>query len=201
MIRNASFLLVATLLVTGCPPGDGGGGDAGTDMSRDTTTVDPMQAKMNQAMAAGPAELTAAATIMDWPGADGQMTELRAGTNGWVCMPSTPQGEIAQEGENPMCLDRAWQGWADAWANKKPVPPFEGVGLGYMLMGDRGASNIDPYATAATADNQWVQEGPHIMLISSNPKAFDAYSTDPANGGPYVMWKGTPYVHLMVPVR
>ncbi len=39
------------------------------------------------------------------------------------------------------------------------------------------------------------------MLISSNPKAFDASSTDPANGGPYGRWKGTPYVHLMVPVR
>ena len=23
---------------------------------------------------------------------------------------------------------------------------------------------------------------------------------DPDNGGPYVMWKGTPYAHLMVPV-
>jgi hypothetical protein len=25
-------------------------------------------------------------------------------------------------------------------------------------------------------------------------------STDPWNGGPYVMWKGTPYAHIMVPV-
>jgi len=29
---------------------------------------------------------------------------------------------------------------------------------------------------------------------------LDAFSTDPKNGGPWVMWKGTPYAHLMVPV-
>ena len=25
-------------------------------------------------------------------------------------------------------------------------------------------------------------------------------STDPKNGGPWVMWKGTPYAHIMAPV-
>jgi hypothetical protein len=29
---------------------------------------------------------------------------------------------------------------------------------------------------------------------------LDAFPTDPKSGGPWVMWKGTPYAHLMVPV-
>ena len=29
---------------------------------------------------------------------------------------------------------------------------------------------------------------------------LEGISTDPQNGGPYVMWKGTPYAHVMVPV-
>jgi hypothetical protein len=164
--------------------------------------VDPVQAKIDQAMQAAPAGLSAAAMIMDWPGEDGQMKELRPGTNGWMCMPSSPSpaGSV-QEGENAMCLDGAWQGWVQAWASKGPVPAFKGVGIGYMLLGDRGASNVDPYATAATADNQWVTEGPHMMLLSSDLAGWDALPTDPKAGGPYVMWKGTPYAHVMVPLR
>jgi hypothetical protein len=38
------------------------------------------------------------------------------------------------------------------------------------------------------------------MLLLPDPALLDSYPTDPKNGGPYVMWKGTPYAHLMVPV-
>lgn len=164
--------------------------------------VDPVQAKIEQAMRAAPASLAAGAMIMDWPGDDGQMRELRPGTNGWMCMPSSPTPAGApQEGENAMCLDQAWQGWAAAWTSKGPVPKFDGIGVAYMLLGDRGASNVDPYATGPTPDNQWVLEGPHLMLLASDPAVWDRLPTDPENGGPYVMWKGTPYVHVMVPLK
>ena len=70
----------------------------------------------------------------------------------------------------------------------------------YMLAGDTGASNIDPYATGPTADNQWVAEGPHIMVIVADPGQLEGLPTDPNSGGAYVMWKGTPYAHIMIPV-
>jgi hypothetical protein len=41
---------------------------------------------------------------------------------------------------------------------------------------------------------------PHLMVLFPDPKLLEAYSTDPGSGGPWVMWKGTPYAHLMVPV-
>lgn len=69
----------------------------------------------------------------------------------------------------------------------------------YMLAGDGGASNIDPFAKGPTADNQWIVEGPHLMIIVPDAAALGAIPTDPKNGGPYVMWKGTPYAHIMVP--
>ena len=69
-----------------------------------------------------------------------------------------------------------------------------------MLAGDGGASNVDPYAEGMTDDNQWVVEGPHLMIITPDKAMLDALPTDPNNGGPYVMWKGTPYAHIMVPV-
>jgi hypothetical protein len=68
-----------------------------------------------------------------------------------------------------------------------------------MLAGDSGASNSDPYATEPTDD--WVVGGPHLMIIVPDPSMLEGIPTDPENGGPWVMWKGTPYVHIMVPVR
>jgi hypothetical protein len=143
-----------------------------------------------KAASAAPPEIGKNAAVMG-AGPDGKMTQLRAGTNGWVCMLG-PAGE-------PMCLDKEWQAWGDAWMNKKDPPQPKTVGIAYMLKGDTGASNTDPYATKATADNQWVVSGPHIMVLPTDPAQFDAFPTDPKAGGPWVMWKGTKYVHLMVP--
>lgn len=89
--------------------------------------------------------------------------------------------------------------WADAWMNKKPFQA-QAMGISYMLAGDEGASNIDPYAKGETSDNQWVKEGPHLMIITPDKALLDSLPTDPHSGGPYVMWKGTPYVHIMIPV-
>jgi hypothetical protein len=124
-------------------------------------------------------------------GADGKMKELRPGTNGWMCM-------LDLVGDS-MCLDKEWQAWGDAWENKKDPPKPKTVGLAYMLKGDKGASNTDPYATKRTADNQWVVSGPHIMILPTDLSQLDAYPTDWTKGGPWVMWKGTPYAHIMVP--
>jgi hypothetical protein len=51
-----------------------------------------------------------------------------------------------------------------------------------------------------TADNQWVVSPPHIMVLYQDRKILDAYPTDPKSGGPWVMWKSTPYAHVMVPL-
>jgi hypothetical protein len=147
--------------------------------------------KIALAMSAGPAEIAKHATIMDMTDtSNAQPKQLRAVTNGWVC--------YALIGE-PMCLDKEWQKWMEAWMNKSELK-IEGTGIGYMLQGDKGASNTDPYATKPTADNQWVVAPPHIMVLYQDPKMLDAYPTDWQGGGPWVLWKGTPYAHLMVPV-
>ena len=155
--------------------------------------------KIASAKSAAPAAISANATIMDFPSAPGgEMKQLKAGTNGWVCFPTTGMGP--KGGNDPMCFDKPWQGWAEAWMKKTPPPTGAGTGIAYMLKGDMGASNTDPFATAMTADNHWVVSPPHIMVLPSDPKELDAYSDDPKNGGPWVMWKGTPYAHLMVPI-
>jgi hypothetical protein len=59
-------------------------------------------------------------------------------------------------------------------------------------------SNSDPYATEETDD--WVVVGAHLMIIVPDASMLEGIPTDPKNGGPWVMWKGTPYAHVMVPV-
>src|SRR5262245_9504170 len=111
--------------------------------------------KIALAMSAGPATIARAATIITCGSAscadmnemsNGLTKQLRAGTNGWVCYAFR---------DEPMCLDKQWQRWIDALMSKS-VPKIEQTGIAYMLRGDKGGSNIDPYATEPTAENQWV---------------------------------------------
>lgn len=83
---------------------------------------------------------------------------------------------------------------------KHAVPP-DGIGFVYMLAGDNGASNTDPYAKTGTSDNHWVKTGPHVMIVGSAAKSLGYPTTaDPDPTKPYVMWPDTPYAHVMIPV-
>lgn len=156
--------------------------------------------KIALAMSAGPAAIAKSATIMDMTDTpNAKPKQLRAGNNGWVCYALVGEPSMGRGGRYSMCLDKEWQKWAEAWMSKSALK-IVGTGIGYMLLGDKGASNTDPYATGPTADNQWVVTPPHVMVLYQDPKMLDAYPTDPKSGGPWVMWKGTPYAHVMVPV-
>ena len=150
------------------------------------------QALIREALSAAPPEVAKTATVKNSDG-----TVLRQGTGAYTCYP-TPES-MKKRGKMVMCLDKTWQAWRNAWLNKKPFKANQ-VGVAYMLAGDVGSSNTDPYAEAPTSDNQWVEPGPHTMVIVPNPAELEGLSTDPYSGGPFVMWKGTPYVHIMVPV-
>jgi hypothetical protein len=147
------------------------------------------------AMSAAPASISQGATIMQAQ-ADGSMKTLREGTNGWICMPDSP----ATPGPDPMCMDANAAKWAQAWIGKKD-PPANTAGVMYMLEGGTDASNTDPYATKPTAENEWVNTGPHLMIVGSKEVlAGHPSGAKPDTSKPYVMWADTPYAHLMVPV-
>lgn len=148
------------------------------------------EAVIQNALSAAPASVAEHATVANVDG-----TVLREGTNGWTCMPDMPD----VPNNSPMCLDKGWLEVIDAWMNKRE-PDFSGIGISYMLQGDMPVSNTDPFATGPTAENQWLQDGiPHIMVAVSDHALLEGLSTDPHNGGPWVMWKGTPYAHIMIP--
>ena len=148
------------------------------------------------AQSAAPASISSRATIVSLD-SKGMMQTLRKGTNGWTCMPDAPD----TPGPDPMCFDENAAKWVAAWAGHKPVPDGT-AGVMYMLEGGTDASNTDPYARKPTAKNNWVSTGPHIMIVGSKDILAGHPSGDKPNTSvPYVMWAGTPYAHLMVPVK
>ncbi len=153
--------------------------------------------KIASAMSAAPAAIAQGATIMDYPSEEGgAFVELRGGSNGWTCFPDWQ----ANPGNDPMCLDQTWMQWSDAFA-AGTEPNITTLGLSYMLQGGSDASNTDPFALEPAPGEDWVTSGPHVMLLSPVKLDTTLFSTDHAWGGPYVMWAGTPYEHIMMPVE
>jgi hypothetical protein len=171
------------------------GGASATEAAQASKPTTPAE-KIANALSAAPAAIAANAAVMDWASSPGgAMTELQKGTNGWTCMPDVPD----TPGNDPMCLDAAFLEWAGGWMAKKS-PTIRQVGFAYMLQGGTDASNTDPYATEPRPGETWVKTGPHVMVVVPNPASLDGLPTDPNSGGPFVMWKGTPYAHVMVPI-
>jgi hypothetical protein len=145
---------------------------------------------MKLVMTAAPEQLVRDATIVRMQ--SGSMQTLKQGTNEFTCMVAN---------EVPMCADPAAMEWAHAWQTHSPPP--DKVGFMYMLNGDNGGSNTDPWATKPEPGNHWIKTGAHVMIVGPPAKTMTGYprTADPDPTKPYVMWPGTPYEHLMLPVK
>jgi hypothetical protein len=192
MLRN-SMLNVTLLLVVGI-------GTIAFGMVRSTAVASQddadVAAKIADAMRAGPSSLSNDATILDYERDEaGNFVVLRDGSNGWACLPDTP----GTPSDDPMCFDQAWMEWMQAFmAGEEPTTTVPG--LAYMLQGGTDASNTDPFATEPAAGEEWVVSAPHVMLITHEELDQTVFSTDPDSGGPWIMFAGTPYEHIMMPV-
>lgn len=155
-----------------------------------------VQAKIENAMSAAPLAIAQNATILDNEVDDnGNPIVLREGTNEWTCFPALPW----TPGNDPACFDPMWMVLNDAlFAGTEP--DITAPGFAYMLQGGSDASNTDPFAMEPPEGEDWVFSAPHVMLIFPEPLDTDLFITDPDSGGPYIMWVGTPFEHIMMPV-
>jgi hypothetical protein len=145
------------------------------------------EAMIASAESAGPASVTSKATIKS---PDGKV--LREGSNGYTCYPQ-------QETIGPMCNEPVWDALIAAMSSKGSFES-DRFSVSYMLAGEGtaiGVSNSDPYATEPGKSEDWVKEGPHVMIVVPDPAMLGGLSTNPADPV-YVMWKDTPYAHIMV---
>ncbi|HVE26221.1 MAG TPA: hypothetical protein VNC22_12490 [Sporichthya sp.] len=181
LIAAASGLSVATAVAAPSPHG-------ATELTK--------AAKIKSAMSAAPRSVSGSATILDYPNADGKFVTLRAGSNDWTCLPDDP----STPGNDPICADAQVMKWFDAWvAHEKPK--LDSDGFAYMLKGASDASNTDPFATEPAPGEDWMSSSAHVMVFPKHPRSLRGVTTDMDNGGPWVMFAGTPYAHMMIPTR
>jgi len=173
-------LISKSMLVTAFLAAGAGSSFAGADLDQ----------LIAHARAAAPAAVSSGATIVV------QGTVVVEGNNGWTCMPDTMPGDGAA-----ICIDAEWGKMFAAMMAKESYKA-SGIGISYMLLGEppgSGVSNSDPYNENPVHAHDYVETGPHLMIIL--PKEMLAgLNSDPSTGGPYVMWKDTDYAHLMIPV-
>ncbi len=151
--------------------------------------ADDKAATIANAESAAPASVTANATIK---AADG--TVLRKGSNSYTCYPQ--QAIIG-----PMCNEAVWDGLIGAMLNKESFSP-DTFSVSYMLAGEGSAignSNSDPYASDPENSDDWIKEGPHLMIVVPERAMLEGMSRDPSDPV-YVMWADTPYAHIMVKI-
>jgi hypothetical protein len=196
MTNRTAVLAVLTLLCAApaaAQQNEKASADKGTPLAGTSAYLDALRqntttaGRVALAEAAGPTAIARHATIVEFtPTMESKV--LRAGTNGWTCV-ADPRG--------PMCADATFMAFMCAMMSKLP-PKIDRVGVGFMLVGDEGVSLTDPFAQNA-ADK--VKSGAHTMIIVPNAADLAGLADNPSAGGAYVMWKGTPYAHVMLPSR
>ena len=154
---------------------------------------------------AAPSYIAENATVLN-----GKMEPLREGTNGWTCLAANPRGMSDPENgwENPheampVCVDGESMKWMQGFMSGT-IPEMDHDGFAWMLHGDMGEDNSTPMVMAkddAKDPSQWIESGPHLMLMPKDPKTIEGHTSDFNSGSPYVMFGGTPYAHLMIPVN
>ena len=141
----------------------------------------PADDKIANAMSAGPAAVSEHATIMDWPAeAGGEFVELRAGDNGWTCLPDDP---TTPTGNDPWCVDKVWMDFLKAYM-AGAEPKIDHPGIAYMLQGGPAADNDDPMVMEPPAGQEWQIDPPHIMVLSPLGWDSEIFPPDITEGGP-----------------
>ena len=154
---------------------------------------------------AAPSFIAAKCTVID---SDGK-TVLREGTNGWTAMAGNPRGMSDPENgwkdpheAMPMVMDAQAMKWAMAYMSGTK-PELDHDGWMYMLHGDMGEDNTKQLVLKKedAADGHWIESGAHLMLMPKDPASLKGQTTDFNSGSPYIMFEGTGYDHLMIPLE
>lgn len=153
--------------------------------------------KIADARRAGPVSITDDASYIDRSAeVGGPMLPIRAGTNSWVCVPDDPITPV----DDPVCLNSVAQRWASGAFMGRESFSHRGLGVGYKLRGGVTASSTDPYLIRPLDGESWIIEPPHVILIFQDTTGLGALPDHPGQGGPWVSWRGTPYMHVKVPI-
>jgi hypothetical protein len=183
-MKNVVFLVLITAAVTYAQmPGSGNKSKSDAE-------------KILSALQAGPDFVSRNATVLDYPTSPGgEFRVLRAGTNGWTCLP----GPAQSTDDEPGCFDQVFlQFVKDSIAGR--APNVQSVGISYMYKG-----LWVPNKSHARGSGNEFHVGPHIMIIGLDQKILQTFNQDGSTGEPYVNHLQLPGDHpelfLVIPIR
>jgi hypothetical protein len=186
-----SALLIATGVAAASAPA------SSAEVGAGHTPPKTDQEMIANALAAAPSAVAMGAAVIAFD-AKGNVRVLRQGTNQFTCIPDDPSNPA----NDPICVDANGLEWVKAYVSRTE-PPKGKVGFAYMLQGGTTPSNVEPFATEPPAGTSWMQEPPHVMVM--NYGASVAGYPEPGEHAdmsqPWVMWAGSPFEHLMLPVE
>ena len=160
--------------------------------------------RIRDALSAAPPAIAAKAGVV-MHDMKGREIVLRRGSNGWTCLPSPPPGEAGGDPEpKPACFDANGLAFMMAFAAGRAPDPAK-PGYSYMLQGGSGWSNTDPMATKlALGRKDYIHIPPHFMMLSAklaNASGLPLHQSDPDTHQPFVMFGGTPFAIMIIPVK
>ena len=131
------------------------------------------QALIESALSAAPPTVAETATVKDMQG-----NVLKEGSGAYTCFPREGTGE------SPMCVEKAWEAWVDAFMHNKPFTARgrDRLHAGWRCPRRRREQHRPRPAKQPTTDNQWIVEGPHIMTIVPDPAQLEAFPAEPTSG-------------------
>lgn len=153
----------------------------------------PEQQQIALALSAAPAHIAKDAAVMVY-GEDGKLKEVKAGTNGFTCIPTV----MNLPEPDPMCMDAAVRQWMTDLMNNAPKPSNTVPGIAYMARGGSHFEKSGKVVMNREEGTKVVKEPPHWMIMWPFDGAATKLPTTPNPSGVYIMFEGTPYAHLMV---
>lgn len=169
--------------------------------ARSPSSSDHDAEEIRRSLAAAPSAIAARARVIS-EGPDGKMITLREGDNGWTCMPPG-HGAGADPEPMPACFDANGLAFIEAFGAGHPPDPGR-PGYSYMLQGGSAWSAVDPMATTAPPGHKPIHIPPHLMILSApiaNGSGLPLHDADPDTSKPFVLFGGTPYAILILPVE
>jgi hypothetical protein len=174
-------------------------GSASAQSNRRPIQFGSREGDVERALAAAPPAIAAGAAVIEVDD-EGKTTPLRAGDNGWTCLPRDP----CTPTHDPVCVDRIGLAWFQAVMSGKAPDPDK-VGYSYMLRGGSVWSATDPAATRLPeGEKNHVQLPPHLMLLNARlaeASGFPSGQAHPDTGKPFVLYGGTPFAIVILPLK
>jgi hypothetical protein len=188
VLRIAVLVLVCLSLGIGTAFAEKGRKKAGKDLKSMS-----QEQKIALALSAAPVHIAKEAGVM-LPGEDGNMVEVKKGSNGYTCIPTVNN----RPDPDPMCFDAAVGQWVNALISKKDKPDNTVPGISYMARGGFHWEKNGKILMEEEPGAKLVREPPHWMMMWPFSSEQTKLPNMPNPSGVWIMFDGTPYAHLMV---